>query len=250
MFRNLLLLLALAVTGLGSAQATGLIIPVYGNTSTQFNAAIAAARKVQTIVVLNPDDGPGSRKDTFIAGYVSKLKAAGAIVVGYISTQYGGVSTGTVQSQMNAYISYYGVQGYFLDEVSDSSGKLNYYKTLKAYAAGKGKYIVGNPGTTVPSSYAATADVMITYEDPYSGGWTRSKPPTWAAGKPSKIGAIVYSTNASLANGVIDRAIALGYGWIFVTDRGGSDPFGIAPSYLAAESDYVAKKNAPAPAAK
>lgn len=250
MFRQLLLLIALAVTGLDSVQATGLIIPIYGNTSNQFNAAIAAARKVQTIVVINPDDGPGSRKDSFIAGYVSKLKAAGAIVVGYISTQYGGVSTGTVQSQMNAYISYYGVQGYFLDEVSDSSGKLNYYKTLKAYAAGKGKYIVGNPGTTVPSSYAATADVMITYEDPYSGGWTRSKPPTWTAGKPSKVGAIVYSTNANLANGVIDRAIALGYGWIFVTDRGGSDPFGTAPSYLAAESDYVAKKNAPAPVAK
>lgn len=250
MFRNLVFLLALAVTGLGSAQATGLIMPIYGNTSSQFNAAIAAARKVQTVVILNPDDGPGSRKDTFIAGYVSKLKSAGAIVIGYISTQYGGVSTSRVQSQMNAYISYYGIQGYFLDEMSDSSSKLGYYKTLKAYAAGKGKYVVGNPGTTVPSSYAATADLLITYEDPYSAGWTRSKPPSWAAGKPSKIGAIVYSTNSSLMNGVIDRAIALGYGWVFVTDRGGADPFGIAPSYLSSERDYLARKNAAAPVVK
>ena len=68
MFRHLLLLIALAGTGLGSAQATGLIMPPYGNTRAQFNAAIAAARKVQTIVVLSSDDGPGSRKDTFIAG--------------------------------------------------------------------------------------------------------------------------------------------------------------------------------------
>ena len=244
-----LTLLAATLLGLTSVQATGLVIPVYGNTSSQFNATIAAAKKVPVIAILNPDDGPGSRKDNFIAGYVSKLKGAGAKVFGYLSTNYGAVSSSTLQSQMNAYISYYGAQGFFLDEMSDSTGKVGYYNNLKKYAASKGCSIIGNPGTTVPSAYSSTSDLIITYEDPYSAGWTNAKPPAWAASQPaSKIGAIVYSTNSGLMTKVIDRAISQRYGWIFVTDRGGSDPFGVAPSYLAAEADYVAKKNASATA--
>ena len=235
-------LLALTTTG-ATASATGIIMPIFGNTSSQFSAAIAAARKVSMIAIINPNNGPGSKKVSGISGYVSQLKSVGARPVGYISTSYGSVSSSSVNSQIDRYASWYGATGIFLDEVADSTSKISYYKAIYSYAHGKGLLVVANPGTFVPSGYASVADVLVTYEDPMSRGWSSQKPSSWTAGySPSKIGAIVYATPSASMKTVVDRAVAIKYGWIFVSDGSGNDPFGRAPSYLSAEADYVHSK--------
>lgn len=223
------------------ASAAGLIMPIYGNTSSQFNAAIAAARVGPLIAVINPDDGPGSRKVTGISGYVSTLKAAKAKVVGYIETYYASEALSSVYKQIDAYVSWYGAQGVYLDEMSDKTSKISYYRSIYSYAKKKGLTVVGNPGTFVPSGYAAVTDVLVTFEDPYSR-WSTAR----AAGTPaSKYAAIVYAAPGSAMNGIIDRALTLGYGWVFVSDVGGSDPFGRAPSFLSALASYVKTKSTP-----
>ena len=226
------------------ASATGVIMPLFGNTSAQFNAAVAAASKVSMIAVINPDNGPGASKVGGIFANVTRLKSAGARVAGYISTAYGRQSSSSVTAQIDKYLSWYGANGVFLDEMSDQGSMVSYYKTVYNYAKGKGLLVVGNPGTFVPSSYAAVADVLVTYEDPISRGWSTQKPSAWTASYGAgKIGAIVYSVPSASMKGVIDRAVTIKYGWIFATDGGGSDPFGRAPSYLSAEVDYVRSKN-------
>lgn len=234
-----------------SAYATGFLMPAFGNNAAQFNAAYAAAVKVPTSVVINPDNGPGSKKISFVASNASRLRSVGANVLGYIDTYYGGESLSSVYSQIDAYKSWYGATGIFLDEMSDKTSALGYYRSIYNYAKKKGLGVAGNPGTFVPSGYIGVTDMLVTYEDPLSRGWNTTRPASWTSAYPAKrFAAIIYSAPASSMQSIIDRAISLNYGYVFVTDGGGSDPFRNAPSYLSAEADYVRKKNTPPPATK
>jgi Spherulation-specific family 4 len=241
--------LTLSITGAAlalatQASATGLIMPIYGNTATQFSAAIAAAGKVSMIAVINPDDGPGSRKVSGISGNVSKLRSAGAIAAGYVNSFYGGESLSSVYAQIDHHVAWYGVNGVFIDEMSNSTSKVSYYTSIYKYAKAKGLRVIGNPGTNVSSKFSPVADTLVTYEDPQSKGWSTHSPSSWTTGQAaSKIAAIVYASSAGSMKAVVDKAIARRYGWVFVTDGSGGDPFGKAPSYLASEADYVRSKN-------
>lgn len=223
-----------------SVHAAGLIIPLYGNTSSQFNAAVSAAQKVSTIAIINPDNGPGSRKVSGISSQVSRLRGAGARVAGYINTFYGGESLSDVYSQIDAYRSWYGANGVYLDEMSDSSGKVGYYRSIYNYARSKGMTVVGNPGTFVPSSYSSVADVLVTFEDPASR-WAGARQVSWSA-PASKLAAIIYGVSSGSMQSYVDKAVARRYGWIFVTDGSGGNPFGRAPSYLQSEASYIKSK--------
>jgi hypothetical protein len=230
------------------APATGLILPLYGNTTVQFNAALEAAKVVPVIAIINPDDGVGERKDHFIAGKVAALKAAGAKIVGYVATGYGNQPLNQVQRQMDKYLRWYGVGGYFLDEMAGSTGKLPYYRTLRNRATGQGLSIVGNPGKGAAEGYASLTDVIITFEDAYADGWKTYTQPTWTDTLPAtRLGAIVYSAKGHLLNSIIDRAITQRYGWVYVTDKNEPDPYGISATYFKSEVSYLQSKNIPAP---
>ena len=236
------LTLAVFVSATTFASATGIIMPIYGNTTSQFNSAISAAGKVRMIAIISPDTGPGSSKVSGIATPVASLKSKGAIAAGYVSTRYGAVSSSTVKSQIDKYVSWYKCNGVFLDEMSNSTSKLSYYQGLYSYARGKGLRVVGNPGTSVPSSYAAVADHLVTYEDPFSKGWNSHKPSSWTKSHSAdKIAAIIISVPSSSMRSVVDRAISLRYGWVFPTDT--NTHFQSAPSYLGAMADYIRQKN-------
>ena len=226
--------------------AMGLLMPCYGNTSSQFSAALSAADKIPVIAVINPSDGPTSSSIGSIRNFSSNMRGKGGQVVGYINTFYGGLSYSDVESQMDRYISQYSVNGFFLDEVADNNS--GYYGGVNSRATSRGKYIVSNPGTFVPSSYASRARTIVTYEDPYSAGWSSHTQSGWTGGySEDKFGAVIYSAASGQLASIIQRARTLRYGWIFVTDRGGSDPFGAAPSYLTTEVELIRQVNLPTP---
>jgi hypothetical protein len=226
------------------AEAIGIIMPIYGNTASQFDDAIAAAQKVKMIAIINPNEGPGSKKVSGIVTPVARLRASGATVVGYVPTGYGLDSLSGVKEQIDHYVSWYGVTGVFLDEMSDQTSKLSFYRAVFNHAKGKGLFVVGNPGTFVPFGYAAVADLLVTYEDTKSNGWSKQSPSAWTKGYPiDKIGAIVYAVSASAEQGVIQRALSIKYGWIYATDGSGNDPFKHAASYLATEATYIKSLN-------
>jgi hypothetical protein len=226
------------------AAATGLIFPIYGNTGAQFNAAVSAAGKVPTVAIINPDNGPGSRKVNGIKGNVDRLKGKGARVAGYINTFYGGADLGDVKADIDRYSKWYGANGIFLDEMADGNNRLNYYRQIYSYARGKGMTVVGNPGTFTTSGYYGVTSILITYEDPQSAGWNGHRQAGWTNGKPaSRFGAVIYAAPGANMQSIVDAAVARNYGWVYVTDRGGRDPFGAAPSYSAALADAVKAKN-------
>ena len=225
----------------GSGPAMGIIMPIYGNISSQFSAAEAAARRVPLIAVFNPDDGPGTSKNSSYANSVNRIKAAGGEVVGYIATGYAGNTLPVMKSLMDKYHTWYGVQGYFLDEMTNVSNATNrtYYKSLYDYANGKNKFIVGNPGTGTHSVYLSYARLLITFENPISSGWGSAG----ASGDPARFGCIPYSSGS--LGSTVTQAAGKGFGWIYVTNYGEPDPFGRLPSYWAQEVDAVESLNIP-----
>ena len=224
----------------------GLIMPVYGNNSAQYSAALSAAGRVPLIVVINPDDGPTWGTIGSIRSFTNAVKAKGAEVTGYINTYYGGLSYDEAEEQMDLYKNQYGVHGIFIDEMAVN--RLSYYREIRSRAADRGLYLIGNPGTNVSSSHASIMRIIVTFENPYSRGWSSYQNVSWrGAFSDDKFGAIVYSTAGANMTASVDRALAQKYGWIYVTEQNEPDPFGKAPSYWNEEVNYVIRANLPPP---
>jgi hypothetical protein len=73
------------------------------------------------IVLLNPNSGPGpSLGDPTVQAFVSiasRAHAAGMSVYGYVDSSYTNVSLATVSSHIAAYVSWFAVDGIFVDQV-------------------------------------------------------------------------------------------------------------------------------------
>ncbi len=223
----------------------GIIMPVYTENSAQFNAAYAAAEKVPFVAIINPDDGPGTSRLNSLRDFSNGIKARGGQVIGYINSYYGGLSWDEAEEQMDAYYSFYGVQGYFIDEVATNIS--SYYNTMKGRA--KGRYLVMNPGTSAPSSYNNFSTGIVTYENPLGGdqsspflsyGNNLSSSSTLSA-------AIIYSApTAANMQACVDRAVAQGYDYIYVTNDNNPNPFDGIPAYWTEEIAAVVRSSLPA----
>jgi hypothetical protein len=221
----------------------GIILPVYTETSAQYNAGYAAVAKVPFIAIINPDDGPGTSRVSSLRTFANNIRNAGGRVMGYINSFYGGLDAsvgGDAADQMSLYTSFYAVDGYFIDEVNNSS---SYYKSIKSRAGSK--TVILNPGTNI----SHTANIVINFENPLSGAGGSGSFLNYNSNLSSSgvaSGAIIYSTStAASMRQCVDRAIAAGYDWIYVSNDKEPNPFDGVPSYWQEEIDYIAAKNLP-----
>ena len=230
-----------------TAQALELLVPAYfypaDDGASHWQTLTDSAPGVRITAILNPDSGTGSALDTNYTTVVGSLQAAGGRVIGYVHTSYGTRSAATVRAEIDRYYALYGVDGIFIDEMSNDTAHLGYYQSLHDYIRGlDGRgYIVGNPGTQTAPDYLATADVLVTFESPaaeYAGyeadAWTQSQ-------DASRFAHLVYEVpDAAAMQDVIARARAMNVGHIYVTDDDISNPWDTLPSYWAAQTTAVA----------
>jgi len=230
-----------------TAHALELLVPAYfypaDDGAASWQALAAAAPGVGITAILNPDSGPGAVLDPAYGSVVSGLQAAGGRVIGYVHTAYGTRSATAVQTEISRYYALYGVDGIFIDEMSNDAAKLGYYRSLRDYIRGLDAdgYIVGNPGTQTAEGYLATADLLVTFESPaaeYAGyeadAWTQSQ-------DASRFAHLVYEVpDAAAMQVTIARARAMNVGHVYVTDDDISNPWDRLPSYWPAEVAAVA----------
>jgi hypothetical protein len=212
-------------------QNTGILIPFYiYPTNAELDkllAPFANIKNVPLLVVLNPNSGVGTAKDVNYANAVTRIKAAGAIPFGYISTSYNNRPATQVQDEINKYISWYNVSGIFFDEEGSNA---NYYTQLTAYAKQKGiQQTIANPGTFVPpQTYSSAADITIINEDSKYPGLTTIAP--WASYARSKSALLVYNQTA-----LTDFLTLINYiktvGWIYITNDNLPNPWDTLPTY-------------------
>jgi hypothetical protein len=233
----------------GSA-AVNLVVPSYFNATSSvanWNTLATTARKVPTTAILNPNSGPGVKEDPNYAAAVAKVRAAGGKVLGYVHTSYGTRSLSAVVTDINAYVSLYKVDGFFIDEMTSDStiSHIQFYQSIYNYIKGlNASYsVTANPGTNIPELYASlpTADQFVVFESS-AKSYASYKPMSWQAGYPkSRFVHMVYSASAAQLPGIMQYATAHGAGAVFVTSLGASNPYKALPPYWSDEtSDAMA----------
>ena len=153
-----------------SSQSTGVLIPLYANPGDEWEKVISTKKihpSVPMLVIINPNNGPmPCPRQDYVKG-ITDLKSVGIMTLGYVSTNYTARDYDKVIADVNNWkMCYPNIDGIFFDEMSNISGKENYYANLTSYAKSIGFiFTVGNPGIKIPSSYVGTVDNLVIYED-------------------------------------------------------------------------------------
>ncbi|VDC03831.1 unnamed protein product [Peniophora sp. CBMAI 1063] len=259
--------ITLLASFLPGVLSLGILFPVYfcGNNANCFDttscpdytsivSGIKAQASVPVYMIINPASGPMTTSDLY-PNYpvcIPQLKNAGpdSVVLGYVRTNYGNppITADIVQENVTAYADWpasYRPTGIFFDEVSNDVGDVSLYESYATYARSLGfNFIVFNPGTSTTAGYfgSSAADMIVTYEGPYSSFSTSDL--TITSDMPSaKQAVLMYSGPASSPSSVIDQLGSLGggVGAVFVTDNANAaNHWNATPTYWAAEVADVA----------
>ena len=193
------------------------------------------------VVVVNPANGPGAEASSAYRHAVRKAQAAGTRVLGYVSTSYGARDASEVAADVAHYASWYEVDGMFFDEAAHSAEFLPYYRALagRVHASGR-QLVVLNPGVVPARGYFDVADVVVTFEGPYSAyAAALSRMPDWVRHlAPERVAHLVYG--ASRAEAVAAARSVRGAGYLYVTSGSMPDPWRAFPSYLREEEELLA----------
>ena len=144
---------------------------------------------------------------------------------------------------MARWVSFYGVRGMFIDEVSERAAKLPYYRALaQAARAGGAALTVLNPGTVPARGYFGLGAVVVTFEDSFAA-YRRARFPAWLAREPPGEQAnIVYAVpSAAAARSTLAAMHARGVGVGYVTGADGGNPYATLPPYYGNETAWLSR---------
>jgi Spherulation-specific family 4 len=246
----------IVATAVGAnAAPLGILVPAYfdpaGGLWDELNFA---ASRVPLVAIMNPNNGPGTRRNANYATAVDSLRAAGGRVIGYVYTSYTVRDTNVVTADIDRYFSFYAVDGIFIDEMTNdaTTSHLNYYAALYQYIQRQGTnlVVVGNPGINTQEIYLTrpAADVLITFESNTGypalvvDGWVTRHLAQQFSHLPYNIASAATMTNS------INLAVSRNAGWIYVTDDTLSNPWDTLPTYWTNEVKYIRSLNQSAPA--
>jgi hypothetical protein len=71
------------------------------------------------VIIMNPNNGPGTAVDSNYATDISFVHGRSALVIGYVFTSYGARPLADVKAEIDKYYSWYSVDGIFFDESSN-----------------------------------------------------------------------------------------------------------------------------------
>jgi len=211
------------------------LIPSYFS-DTESWRQLGAEHPGALVAILNPASGPGAVADPTYLALDQRARRAGVRVLGYVSTSYANRPLDQVLSDMDKYRSWYGVDGFFLDE-APADPQLGYYLAARQHALrGRGQLVVVNPGLPPSRSYMQAADIVVTFEGApaaqrtnHALGWMRAYPP-------ERFAHLVYSVpTVSQMTTAVDQALAAHAGNVFVTSENLPNPWSRLPRYLTAE---------------
>lgn len=210
------------------------IVPAYFYpypTSAAWNSLNSLAVKMPTTVIVNPNSGPGKALDQNYVKAIANLHASGGKVIGYISSSYGKRNISEVTKDINTYLAFYKLDGFFIDEMTNdlAPSHLQYYQSLRGYIkALSSKYrVTGNPGTSIPELYLTLpiADDFVVFEDTLQK-FKRQITPSWEANyAPNRFISIVYNSPRADMAAVMKINTRRGVGSLFVTSLAMPDPY-------------------------
>ena len=219
-----------------AAVCQRMAIPAYFYPGPLWDQATAGAPKVG-VMIMNPNSGPGASQNPDYVAAVTRAKAAGIKVLGYVHTSYGTVSPAAVKAEIDAYKAWYQVNGIFLDEVSADKALIPYYQELATYIrATPGTLVMLNPGIVPDQGYMNVGDIVVVFEGTYDTYKTLKLPP-WVFNYPgTKFAHLVHATSKTAAmKNAISLAKKRNAANVFVTNDVLPNPWDTLPGYWSQE---------------
>jgi len=184
-----------------------------------------------SIVIMNPASGPGVAVVGDWTVAVNTARNYGHQIIGYVHTSYGARLYTDVTAEVDAYYTLYGVDGIFVDEMSNDAAVKAYYQSLYAYIHTKAgnHLVVGNPGAAATTDWQVkapkSADLLVIFEDTAANYLTWTAPAWTATYAASTFGHIVHTCLAADLPTVIARTRAQRAAYRYVTDDVMPNPF-------------------------
>jgi hypothetical protein len=227
-----------------------LLVPAYiypaGEGRKQWRRLIDAAGKVDLLLVVNPDSGPGAERNPDYTAVIAEAAGRGVKLVGYVNTGFGQRPAAEVKADVDTWVRLYPrIGGFFLDQQSPDAGHAADYADLGAYARGKIRdaLVIGNPGVPCDEAYLArrAADMVCIFAKP-DGFDVFELPATLKEYDPSRIAALVYQiADEEVMRSMLKEAIIKGIGYVYVTDGKWPNPWDQLPAYWEAEVEALAR---------
>lgn len=233
----LLLVAAIAAPGTAAAcdDRPGTIVPLYSYPSEGTWTTLIDAKKrhpsVPVVAIVNPASGPGVAPDPEYLAGISRLRDAGVVPIGYVTTSYAGRTPDSVRAEIDLYRAWYPqLQGMFLDEMSNVEGLESYYRDLSEYSKKVGfQRTVANPGTSTLRSFVGTVDTLIVYEN--SGLPGSCSMASWQRQHDRGNFAVLGYNIGGLQDSTVDACTSK-VGWVYFTHGGMPNPWDGLPPYL------------------
>jgi hypothetical protein len=251
MHLRLIALLLAAAAAAPVAQAEELLVPAYfypvaSRKANWWGSLAATAPKAAITAILNPASGPGASVDPNYVTAISHLQTAGGKVIGYVSSSYANRSLSDVVADINKYVAFYPVQGFFIDEMTNDTdiAHVQFYQSVYNYIKGLDPQyvVVGNPGTSTAEIYASlpVADKLVVFEGS-AASYASYVPSAWQAPYgAARFAHIVYGASKSQMAKMMSGAAARGASNLFVTSDKLVNPYDTLPSYWSDEVNRAA----------
>ncbi|MFJ6632933.1 spherulation-specific family 4 protein [Streptomyces sp. NPDC091376] len=180
-----------------------LLVPLYVHPARDPDAwrLLAAAGDRVYGVVLNAADGPGTAPDPAFVSAARALRAAGTRVLGYVDLDYGVRPGSAVIRDLDRHREWYDTDGCFFDQVPADRSALPGCRRLVRAARQRGAgTVVLNHGVHPAPGYARLADVLVTFEGPWTVYLSSFTRPRWTARHPAeRFCHLVYEVPPALA---------------------------------------------------
>lgn len=205
-----------------------LLVPAYFHPAERPQDWIALAEQAQQValVVLNVATGPGKHRDPSFDAPLDRLRRAGIPIAGYIDTDYAARPSAHVLTDLTRYHDWYATDAVFFDRAASDAEHVKHYAALADAARARGNAsVVFNHGTHPAQAYAHHADLLGTFEGPWSA-YIDLAIPRWAR-QTHLVQAVhlVHSVPPNLIDTALDLAVQRNAGCAYVTDHSGSNPW-------------------------
>lgn len=211
----------------------GPVVPAYFHPAVapdEWRMLAGAASSVR-LVVVNVASGAGGQRDQAYVEAIDRLQLAGVPVAGYVDTDYGARDRADALAEVARYRDWYRVPAVFFDRVSSGIEHVPHYRMLAANSRRLGMELVAfNHGTHPVRDYADYADLLGTFEGPFPA-FLQLDVPSWVHDFPAdRFFHLLYDTPSMLAGTVATLAAERNVGSVYLTERGGPNPWDTLPA--------------------
>jgi Spherulation-specific family 4 len=213
--------------------APPLVMPAYFHPAAYPEQwALLAERASEVhVVILNLANGPGTQRDPSHLPALRRLQAARVTVSGYVDTDYGRRPLDDAVADIERFREWYQVGGVCFDRAAVDAEHLDYYAELAHRTRSLGAaHVTFNHGAHPQKEYAEHADLLGTFEGPWTA-YLEASIPRWTRSVPAeKFYHVVYSVPRRHFGDAYLLATSRGAGYACVTDHGGSNPYERLPA--------------------